>query len=104
MRRDGLSRQSLGRCFPGRGNRAAPALKKGASQKQAGKHEETPTLRGKGRSMARRDQSLGQWTPCDEGLGWGQPKEGTGLGRSHHTASTRLLCQLLERMCRCSVV
>lgn len=51
MRRDGLSRQSLGRCFPAMGKREAPALKKGASQKKAGKHEETPALRGKGRNM-----------------------------------------------------
>lgn len=52
MRGDGLSRQSLRRCFPARGNRVAPVLKKGASQKQAGKHEETPALKGKGRSTA----------------------------------------------------
>lgn len=78
MRREGLSRQSLGWRFPARGKKAAPALKKGASQKQAGEP-------GTGLSV-RKGRGLGG--------------EGTGLGRSHQSASTRLLCQLLERMCR----
>lgn len=55
MRREGLGRQSLKGCFPARGK------KKGASQRQAGKREETPALRGRSRSMAERGQPLGWW-------------------------------------------
>lgn len=76
MRGDGLSRQSLRRCFPARGNRAAPALKKGASQKQAGKHEETPALKGKGRST--RHEGTNPWGGGHHPWGGGQCEK-TGL-------------------------